>query len=75
MSKHINKKATKVGIEYIAIGVGTNVDPEELHVVAGADKKHIFQVDSFDDLTKYAPDIAMQICKGISNNYMSFMVV
>ena len=60
----MNKKATIVGVEYIAIGVGTKVDPEELHVVAGADKEHIFQVDSFDELRKYTPEIAMQICKG-----------
>ena len=61
----MNKKATQVGVEYIAIGVGTNVDPEELQVVAGSDRQHIFQVDSFDDLKKYSPEIAMQICQGI----------
>ena len=64
LSKHMNKKATKVGVEYIAVGVGTNVDPEELHVVAGADKQHIFQVDSFDDVKNLVPEIAIQICQG-----------
>ena len=61
----MNKKATKVGVEYIAIGVGPKVDTEELHVIAGSDKHHIFQVDSFDDVKKLVPEIAMQICQGI----------
>ena len=57
-------------MEYIAIGVGTAVDPEELHVVAGADKKHIFQVDSFEELKKYAPDIAMEICRSMFYDFL-----
>lgn len=63
LSKHMNKRATHVGVEYIAIGVGTKVDAEELQVVAGADKQHIFQVDSFEELMTYVPEIAMQICR------------
>lgn len=64
LSKNIAKKSSKAGVEYIAIGVGNNVDDEELRIISGSDESRVYRLDNFDDLDKIVAEVAMQICQG-----------
>lgn len=62
-SKHIAKKSSKAGVKYIAIGVGGNVDDEELRIITGSDESRIYRLDSFDDLETIVGQVALQTCE------------
>jgi hypothetical protein len=67
ISKHIAKKSLKAGVKYIAIGVGDQVDDEELRIVAASDESRIYKLDSFDELKDIVARVALQSCQGTHN--------
>ena len=43
-------KLRAMGVELVAVGVGSSVNDEELQLIAGGKAANVFSVDSFDQL-------------------------
>ncbi|XP_060561222.1 collagen alpha-1(XII) chain-like [Ruditapes philippinarum] len=56
-SEHLHR----TGIETFVVGIGNNVDRNELRVIA-SDRDHVFNVGTFDQLPQIHQDIVDKIC-------------
>ncbi|WAR02587.1 CO6A5-like protein [Mya arenaria] len=62
LSKALVHKADRAGVQYIAVGVGPEVNDEEMRIITGSNDEHIFRLSSFEDLENIVAEVAIQAC-------------
>ncbi|ODM91664.1 Vitrin [Orchesella cincta] len=57
------QNALAAGIRSFSVGIGTNINQQELLAIAGNDSTHVFNTDGFEDLLKLLQPVSRRVCE------------